>query len=57
MVRGVTDKRCYAGLFCDKELQADELPDGNIITRAMLIRPSFIGQRIPRLFFPYGCEV
>ena len=57
VVRDVTEKRCYVGLDCDTELETDELPDGNIITREMLIQPSFIGQRIPLLFFPYCCEV
>ena len=49
IVRDVTEKRCYVGSDCDTELET--------VTREMLIQPSFVGQRIPRLFFPCGCEV
>ena len=37
IVRDVTEERCYAGLDCGTKLETDELPDGNIITREMLI--------------------
>ena len=41
IVRDVSEKRCCVGLDCDTELETDELPDGNIITREMSIQPSY----------------
>ena len=53
IVRDVREKPCNIGLDCDTELETAELPDGHIVMRDRLIQPSFIGQRIPRLFFPF----
>ena len=39
IVRDVTEKRCYVGFDCDTDLETDELPDGNIIMREILIWP------------------
>ena len=41
IVRDVSEKWCCVGLDCDTELETDELPDGNIITREMSIQPSY----------------